>query len=292
LTADERNTLENDQPADISELNTSALLLPASKNLDMNGVPVLDQGMHGSCVTFANTAAVDALIGKGDYVSQACSLTLGNYLQTNGYVPSGWDGSWGHLVLAQMDAYGIVNKDNQTSKSCGGLTAYPTEDPYTEGGVMTPEQAHTMSESVPFYWIARMNSYETINNRKTDRLAGAKGLLAVKKALIAGHRVTFGTIILSADGCSVGACAKNKAKFDTWALTKEVNPNEELGGHEMVIIGYNDHAVAVDQSGRKYRGLLTLRNSWGTSVGDGGNYYMTYNYFEKNVLEVQEIVAK
>jgi hypothetical protein len=51
--------------------------------LGMNNVPVLDQGGFGSCVTFANTAAVDADLSKGDYISQLCLLQLGRYLEKN-----------------------------------------------------------------------------------------------------------------------------------------------------------------------------------------------------------------
>ena len=69
--------------------------LSSSIDLGMNNVPVLDQGSHGTCVTFATTAAVDAVLGKGDYVSQLCNLELGATLEQFGYYPSGWDGSFG-----------------------------------------------------------------------------------------------------------------------------------------------------------------------------------------------------
>ena len=36
--------------------------------------------------------------------------------------------------------------------------------------------------------------------------------------------------------------------------------NEELAGHEMVIVGYDDNATAVDNTGKEHRGLLKLRN--------------------------------
>ena len=42
--------------------------LPPSVQLGMENVPVLNQGLHGSCVMFAVTAAMDAVIKKGDYV--------------------------------------------------------------------------------------------------------------------------------------------------------------------------------------------------------------------------------
>lgn len=59
----------------------------------------------------------------------------------------------------------------------------------------------------------------------------------------------------------------------------------------MVIIGYDDSAVATDKYGNKHQGLLILRNSWSSATGDQGNYYMTYDYFEVFVLEVQKIFA-
>ena len=67
--------------------------LPKRILLGMNNVPVLDQGSHGTCVTFAITAAIDAALSKGDYISQLCQLELGTYLEPMGYSVSGWDGS-------------------------------------------------------------------------------------------------------------------------------------------------------------------------------------------------------
>ena len=71
--------------ARVQEARTSALAklsgLPPSVQLGMENVPVLNQGIHGSCVTFAVTAAIDAVIKKGDYISQLCPLQLGQYLK-------------------------------------------------------------------------------------------------------------------------------------------------------------------------------------------------------------------
>jgi C1A family cysteine protease len=67
-------------------------------------------------------------------------------------------------------------------------------------------------------------------------------------------------------------------------------PLTDLGGHELVVTGYDDKAVAYDQEGRKHQGLLILRNSWSDEVGDHGEYYMSYDYFKMYVMEVQEII--
>lgn len=43
--------------------------IPRSVQLGMNDVPVLEQGQHGTCVTFAVTAALDATLHHGQYSS-------------------------------------------------------------------------------------------------------------------------------------------------------------------------------------------------------------------------------
>ena len=92
----------------------------------MNKVPVLDQGIHGTCVTFAVTGAIDAVIGKGDYVSQLCNLQLGSYLEKHGYGMSGWNGSHAIYVINQIEQFGIINMEKQKKLGCGGMKSYPT----------------------------------------------------------------------------------------------------------------------------------------------------------------------
>lgn len=272
-------------------LNTLGSKFPAKVELSMNNVPVLNQGMHGTCATFANTAAIDAVLKKGDYVSQLCLLQLGNYLEKNAFVMSGWDGAWGRTVLSQLEVHGIISKEQQQNHGCGELTEYPLNDTDDTHTPMPLEEYHqlseTISEQVP--WSPLLDVYEAILNRVDTN----KTLNEVKGALNAGDRLTMGVLLLDLDMGLVGAVGKNKVNYDTWVLTPEIardvflNPN--YAAHEMVITGYDDNAVAIDEDGREYRGLLTLRNSWGDKVGDHGDFYMTYDFFKLLVLEVQRI---
>ncbi|HSW71108.1 MAG TPA: C1 family peptidase, partial [Gammaproteobacteria bacterium] len=248
--------------------------LPKQYDRGMNGTPVLNQGLHGSCVTFANSAAIDALLGKGNYISPLCNLALGNYFEEKGYVPSGWDGSTGSIVLNQIMSFGIINMETQVSKTCGGLKNYPELDPYNIGGAMTLDEFKLYSENLNerIYWDPLLNMDERFEWKSS---AQAKTLLSeVKKALAAqgtNLRLTF-AVMLPADYCSAGACARYHTDNDTWALTQAIknDPDPELGGHEMVITGYNDDALVVDDEGTTHRGILILRNSWGTDAGDQG----------------------
>ena len=271
----------------------------------MNGTPVLDQGKHGSCVTFANTAAIDAILGKGDYISQLCGLELSSYLSDKStHSQSGWNGAaLGSDILGQLSSFGFINKDNQKIKSCGGLFEYPTNDPYQEGQPMSLDEFKTIREAADIEWqsLLTLSQRLGINASDPSPYNGNKILRQVKQflALSASKTkenpvgvITFGSF-LPVDYCHGGACARHNKTGDTWALTaaiSKIDPSHaSLPGHEMIIIGYDDTAVAIDNEGNQHKGLLLLRSSWGNDVGDNGNYYMTYDFFKKFVIEVQLI---
>lgn len=262
--------------------------LPPKVELGMNNVPVLDQGNFGTCVTFASTAAVNAALNAGDYISQLCQLQLGNYLQENGYNSSGWDGSLGRYVLSQMETYGIVSKAQQKAVGCGQLTEYPhNQVPETN---ITPEEFHQLSENInqQVSWSPILDIFTAM-----DRTDTTKTVNDIKQALNEHDRVTFGVLLLDFDLGMMGAVGTNHANFDTWVLTPEIARDIFLrpmfGGHEMIITGYDDDAIAIDDQGRQHKGLFTLRNSWGNKIGDKGNFYMSYDYFKVLVIEAQRI---
>lgn len=294
LSEKELRALESRQPRkSLAARAVTSPRLPAAIQIGMNGVPVLNQGRHGSCVTFADSAALNAALGKGDYISQLCSLELGTHLERNGYIPSGWNGSWGPLVLEQMMRFGIVSKDAQKTKSCANMTEYPIADKDNIGNEMALAEYKGVSENInnKVYWT-HLFSNDQVFDWPTDAPEKMQEVLVnVKRAIANGHRLTFGTFLILHPGCRAGACASHGASNDTWALTSGLEtPPYEVGGHELVITGYDDHAVAYDEYGGKHQGLLTLRNSWGADAGHNGDYYMSYDYFVKYANEVQEII--
>ena len=270
--------------------NTIGGKFPPSIQLGMNEVPVLDQGSHGTCVTFATTAAYDAAMNKGDYISQLCQLQVGNYLSANGYAYSGWDGSLGRFVLSQMDSVGVVSKAQESSHGCGGLHHYPMQGPTPDSSISL-KKYHKISDplaQVQVFWSPMLDIYQAI-----DRFDTNKTLTEVKSSLQKGDRVTFGVLLLDFDLGLMGAAGKKGDTYDTWVLTPEIARDvflqPDFGGHEMIITGYDDQATATDDDGRTYQGLLTLRNSWGENLGDHGNFYMSYDYFKLLVIEAQRI---
>lgn len=289
----------NEQKAHLSARSNNSLALqkapfmyrdlPAVKQLGMNGVPVLDQGMHGSCVTFANTAAIDALLGRGDYISQLCQLSLGQYFEehSENYL-SGWNGSYGHLVLNQIDEFGFIAKDKESEVLCGGLSSYPSDD--VVGQAMALEKFSSLKDiqGAMFMVHPLLSVTDSILNSKNMQAT----LYQVKKSIAAGDRVTIGFLLDVANGA--GAEGQYHVPGDTWVLTQKILKHLQLGtvdaGHEVIITGYDDNALVTDEDGALHHGIFTLRNSWSDSVGDDGDYYMSYDYFMIMALEAQRIV--
>lgn len=272
-----------------SEFNESSL--PTRIDLGMNNVPVLDQGMHGTCVTFATTAAINALLKKGDYVSQLCQLMLGNYLEKVAYTESGWDGSYGSVILNQMSVFGIVSKEKQQLFGCGNEKKYPLLDQEPSSS-MSVEDYHRLSESFrkhQIFWTPILTMEQAFTHQSTSESL----LKKVKMALTAGDRLVSGILLLDCEQGIAGAVGKYKTAMDTWVLTPEIvrsnTEHNSESGHEIIITGFDDYARAIDNRGRVHRGLLKLRNSWGTDIGDEGDFYMSYDYFKSLAVEVYRI---
>lgn len=286
-----RARLHSAQSANAMTINASFGHYPRQVQLGMNGVPVLDQGLHGACVLFATTAAVDAVIGQGDYISQLCQLELGTYLQNNSYALSGWDGSLGKFVKGQLEMFGIVPKSTQLANGCAGVTEYPTS-----GQAVSEELSvfdyHQMSESLEEHGVTiePLMLPEQVNASFQDQ---ERLLFKIKRILNQGDRVTMGVFIVGLNRGNVGALGTHHVSNDTWVMTsqstEDFNDDDQFGLHELIVTGYDDDAIATDASGRISRGLVTLRNSWSDQVGDQGDFYMSYNYFKTFLMEAQHI---
>jgi hypothetical protein len=272
--------------------------LPASQYIGMNGVPVLDQGQWGTCATFSTTAAIDAMdtLLNESQISQLCNLELGQTLRNGG--DGGWQGSLGYVVLQQIAQYGYISKQHQHTEGCGGLTSYPTEGG-DNGSAMTIDDFSKMATKSfnKNDWTPIVTYNDSVNFSPMDPKTANTALTNVKHALNQGYRVVFGTLI-DPDVGPVGAAGSyNDINNDTWVMTKQmqqdVTSSTSLEGHEIIIVGYDDNACATfsqdDNTQTKQCGLLRIRNSWGPSAGDNGDYYMTYDHFKTMTLEAYAV---
>ncbi len=263
--------------------------LPKKVQLGMANVPVLDQGQHGTCATFAATSALDATLGRGDYVSQLCLLQLGNYLEAQGDGKSGWKGESFVTVLERIEQYGIISKEKQHRYTCGGYLFYPYF--LTPSNGMSLEDYAQHHESL-LKQSAKWKFLLSNRNMKPD----PNVLQKIKTALHAGSRVVIGTLLPRTDLGTMGATGKYHYAGDTWVLTYEIAQDllhsKKQSGHSMVITGYDDQAKAKDEAGQIHQGLFTLRNSWGSWTGDWGDFYMSYDYAQTLIHAGVEISKK
>ena len=268
--------------------------LALAVDLGMNDVPVLNQGVHGSYVTFAVTAALDAAMNKGDYISQLCQLQLGKYLQTFGFTSSPWDGGLGSEVLNQIEQFGFMTKTLQREWGCGGLKEYPLIENDT-AFAMTLEDFHQHAESLRSQHVEWANILDAKHFNNSDYQA-SNLINQIKESLNQGDRVLFGVLLMDYEKGLIGAVGSHKVFNDTWLITPEIiqdiKSNPQFAAHEMIIIGYDDQAVARDDHERLHQGLFKLRNSWGDKIGDQGDFYMSYDYLKAMMVDAQRIKSR
>ena len=140
-----KKIIQLDQQFKLNQFQSNHILnlQPNSVQLGMGNVPVLDQGMHGTCVTFADSAAIDAVLNQGDYISQLCILQLTNFLNT-----SAWNESRGQQIFDLIAKYGVINYLKQKKYGCGGLTEYPTYIETTPSSSISVDEYLQHSEKV------------------------------------------------------------------------------------------------------------------------------------------------
>jgi len=238
----------------------------SSIDLGMNSVPVLDQGHYGTCVTFASTAALNAIFGINDgIIDQQCILALNNFLGNN-Y----WHGAYGSSqILDPLIEYGTVTKGTCFNRNY-------------------PDPSQMVSPTL----------YRTISNIHNTKLfnynyTGSASLEVVKSALRNRHRVVMGFAVSSNLGpiSVIGFNARTPSIIPSnilnlgglWACKQTHNSTNYCEGepnaaHQVVIIGFDDSQQ-----------LLKIRNSWGSNIGVNGDFYMTYTFFNAMALDHTEL---
>lgn len=301
LSAKAKEHLTQQVTATLNPLTVSAVAegdssSPTKMQLGMNKVPVLDQGAHGTCATFAVTGALDAAYGKGDYISQLCHLELGAYLQQqDSTYYSGWDGSWATIVINQIIKYGIVNMSYQKEVGCADVKKYPLNDSNNTGSPYPITDFTAHSEYI--MKDIKTNILLDITAAYSDSASQTKLLSDVKTAISNGHRVIFGVALDIYKNNHAGAFGTYKMYNDSWIITTQLEKDlaqtdqDVLAGHEMIITGYDDNAVIIGPDKKQHKGVLTLRNSWGSYAGNEGDFYMSYEYFMTFVDEAHEVIS-
>lgn len=141
---------------------------------------------------------------------------------------------------------------------------------YIRDGIKVCYQKGAPLESIWPYNLSKWSSkpstaaYSDALKRKVTGYQRCTNFAAVKNALAAGNPVTVGFTVYESFEYDVN----NNTGMMPYPNTRT---EQVLGGHAVCIVGYDDNLAG---------GRFICRNSWGTSWGDHGYFYMPYQVIQ------------
>ena len=148
-------------------------------------------------------------------------------------------------------------------------TIYSDSGAYIRDGIKTMNKQGVCSETNWVYDISKFTqkpTSECYSKALTNQILSYmrinnSSLFQLKSCLSEGYPFVFGFSVFSSF-YKIGRNGKMPIP----------KPNEELlGGHAVMAVGYDDR-----------KQVFIVRNSWGSSWGDGGYFYMPYSYITDN----------
>ena len=211
----------------ISRALSHVSIRPGQVDLESFCGPVKDQGQLGACTAFAGCGNREYLARKFGHWQPVFSPLFLYYMERkeDGTLPDD-AGSDGRTSCRVMAKYGICTESEDIY------------DPVKFNTAPTPEQ---LDEAA----LRKAGAYHRINS-----VDDMKSCLASDYPILIGFAVYESFEKIGSDGLMP---APNK------------DHEQMLGGHETLVIGYDDAKRA-----------FKVRNSWGADWGDKGNFWMPY----------------
>ena len=230
----------------------------SSPLVTLSNPAVRDQGQLGSCTSFCGTTAYEIMYYYKNGAFPAILAPAFLYYEERVHEE-------GERITADKGA-NMVNIDQAltTYGVCTeALMPYPSSDKST--AYKTPPTAAAISNALNY----KISSYTLINTGDT---AAVKTCLRANIPVMFGFNVYDNTQYTIFEGLT--GTASTYSPLTTSGAIK--SGASLLGGHANVIIGYDDTKQA-----------FKVQNSWGTSWGNAGFYYLPYSVFSSTKIVPQ-----
>lgn len=223
------------------------------KNVDFRNdmTPIRDQGSLGSCTAFAVSGLVE-YFEKKTYKKYSPISTLFTYKATRNLMRETGDvGAYMRSVMGSIALFGS-----------------PPEE-YWE------YEIKKFDEEPPAFCYAFGSNFQSTKYIRLDHpnATGENTIRLLKQFLSRKIPVMFGFTVFE---------SFREADIDGQIPFPSAS-EEILGGHAVVMCGYDDDMV-ITGSSTATTGAFIIRNSWGEEWGEAGYGYLPYEYFLQNKL--------
>lgn len=218
------------------------LTLPARVDLRQYCSPIEDQGQLGSCTG-------NAIAGQIELIDRKNNKNL--------------DVSRLFIYYEERVLEGTVRWD------AGAYIRDGIKVAYTKGAPLESLWPYNQSK-----WSTKPTTaaYTDALKRKVTGYQRCSNFAAVKNAVAAGNPVTIGFDVYESFEYAWGDIPHGQAGSGMMPYP-DTTTEQLLGGHAVCIVGYDDSLPVAG----KANGRFIVRNSWGTSWGDNGYFYMPYD---------------
>jgi C1A family cysteine protease len=235
-------------------LTASTAKLPASKTLRSWCSPIEDQGDLGSCTAHAAVGMLEYFERKsfGKYTNASRMFvykTTRNLMKVTGDT-----GAYLRSVMGALTLFGA-----------------PPESYY-------PYDISKFDDEPSAFLYSYAQNYQAISYFRLDPpgTSNASLLNQIKTNLNSNIPAMFGFTVYD----SYGQTDRNGGCFPFPVRTESI-----VGGHAIMAVGYDDTKKIknLNSGSTETTGALMIRNSWGSSWGDGGYGWLPYDYVTKGL---------